>query len=157
VAHVRVYIEDTIDLILWYPELRKLELIDFQTQPLKRLDSAWPTTSMLFKQYLAERLQIRWPFETLTLTYCRATPSEITTSSVDFDCNSGTRIHWEELVATLEQMKHPPSMEQIACSATMASPFNTGNLNKECRYCSGLAPFLEVSDEGKLQLIYKSA
>ena len=38
VPHVQVYIEDTFDLILWYPAERKLEFVDFTMQPLKAAD-----------------------------------------------------------------------------------------------------------------------
>ena len=148
VAHVRVYVEDTIDLVLWYPEQQKLELVDFQTQPLKRLDPSWPTTSMLFKQYLSERLKIRWPFETLTLSYCRVTASETAVNSVNFDSTSATRLHWEEMVATLEEMKQPPGSEHRTCSQAATN---------SCKLCSSLKPVLEVSEEGKLQLLYKTA
>jgi hypothetical protein len=148
VAHVRVYVEDTIDLVLWYPEQRKLEFVDFQTQPLKRLDPSWPTPSMLFKQYLSERLQMRWAFDNLVLTQCRITAGEFQTSSVNFDNTSRSRVHWDELVATLEEMKQPPTQEHRACS---------GSTTKECKYCATLKPVLEVSEEGKLQLLYKTA
>lgn len=148
VAHVRVYVEDTIDLVLWYPEQKKLELVDFQTQPLKRLDPTWPTASMMFKQYLSERLQIRWPFETLALTYCRVSASEVATNSITFDSNTTTRLHWDEMVATLEEMKQPAGSGERTCSASST---------RECKYCSHLTPVLEVSEEGKLQLLYKTA
>jgi hypothetical protein len=148
VAHVRVYVEDTIDLVLWYPEQRKLEFVDFQTQPLKRLDPSWPTASMLFKQYLSERLQMRWAFDTLALTQYRITAGEFQMSSVNFDNTSTTRLHWDELVATLEEMKQPPTQEHRACSAATT---------QECKYCASLKPVLEVSEEGKLQLFYKTA
>jgi hypothetical protein len=148
VAHVRVYVEDTIDLVLWYPAQKKLELVDFQTQPLKRLDPSWPTATMLFKQYLSERLQMRWAFDTLALTQCRITAGEFQTNSVTFDSTSTTRLHWDELVATLEEMKQPPAQEHRPCSAPST---------QECKYCATLKPVLEVSEEGKLQLLYKTA
>lgn len=148
VAHVRVYVEDTIDLVLWYPEQQRLELVDFQTQPLKRLDPTWPTTSMLFKQYLSERLKIRWPFETLSLTYCRVNPDGVTANTVNLDTTSSTRLHWDEMVASLEDMKQPPGNEPRPCSQAFS---------KDCKYCSGLKPVLEVSEEGKLQVLYKIA
>jgi hypothetical protein len=148
VAHVRVYVEDTIDLVLWYPEQKRLELVDFQTQPLKRLDPTWPTTSMLFKQYLAERLQIRWPFEALALTYCRVETDAVTTNSVTLDSTSSSRLHWEEMVATLEEMKRPPGAEPRPCSQA---------LGQDCKYCGGLKPVFAVSEEGKLQVLYKTA
>jgi len=148
VAHVRVYVEDTIDLVLWYPDQQKLELVDFQTTPLKRMDPSWPTPSMLFRQYLCERLRIRWPFETLALTTCRVTNSEIASDTIPFDHTSSSRTHWDELVRSLDEMKEPRTKEATPCSAPT---------REQCKYCTNLIPSLEVSEEGKLRLLYKTA
>jgi hypothetical protein len=108
VAHVRVYLEDTIDLVLWYPQERRLELVNYQMQPLKPADPAWPNSSTLIKTYLAERLKIRWPFEKLTITSYRAGTQDYSLSSLSLD-DAIYRVHWEEMLKTLEEMKQPPS------------------------------------------------
>ena len=41
VPHSKAYLEDTFDLILWHPERRTLELVDFHLSPLKPFDPAW--------------------------------------------------------------------------------------------------------------------
>jgi hypothetical protein len=148
VAHVRVYVEDTIDLVLWYPDQQKLELVDFQTTSLKQMDPSWPTASMLFRQYLAERLRMRWPFQSLVLTTCRVTNTEVTSETIPFDHSSSSRTHWEELVRTLDAMKEPRIKEAVPCSAPTRD---------QCKYCANLIPSLEVSEGGKLRLLYKTA
>ncbi len=148
VAHVRVYIEDTIDLVLWYPNQKLLECIDFQTQPLKQMDAVWPSADMLFKQNLAERLKMRWPFEKLVLTSCRVGISELSSSTVSLDDSSTYRLHWQEMLTTLDEMKQPPAKETKHCSA---------GKEENCKYCSGLVPVLQVSEAGKLEFFYKTA
>lgn len=148
VAHVRVYVEDTIDLVLWHPEQKLLEFVDFQTQPLKLMDPAWPSADMLFKQHLAERLKIRWPFEKLVLTSCRVTATEISTNTISLDDSSTSRLHWQDMLKTLEEMKQPPSRDARQCSS---------GLTENCRYCSALTPVLQVSESGKLELLFKTA
>jgi hypothetical protein len=141
VAHLRVYVEDTVDLVLWYPERRLLEFVDFQTHP-------WPSAEMLFKQHLAERLKMRWPFERLVMTTCRVGKNEIDTAAVNLDDSSTSRLHWQELLKTLEEMKQPPAKESQPCSASKT---------EDCRYCSALVPVLQVSEEGKIKLLFKTA
>jgi hypothetical protein len=124
VAHVRVYLEDTIDLILWYPKERRLELIDFQMQPLKPINPAWPNASMLVKSYLAERLKVRWPYEKLSLTTYRVGTQDHQPVTVLVD-EPLYRAHWEDVVRALEEMKVPPTRES-ACSAAP---------NATCKHC----------------------
>ena len=115
VAHVRVYVEDTIDLILWYPSEKRLELVNFQMQPLKPVDPAWPNASLVVKAYLAERLKIRWPFEKLSIMTCRLGTQDYVPISVVVDENL-YKAHWAEVAKALEEMKEPLAKES-ACSA----------------------------------------
>jgi len=128
VAHVRVYVEDTIDLVMWYPNERRLELVNFQMQPLKPVNPAWPTASALVKAHLAERLKIRWPFEKLSITTYRVGSQEYPPATLTVD-ESLYRLHWEELTKTLEEMKQPPAKE-IQCSAQPKSI---------CRQCAAIS------------------
>lgn len=105
VPHLRVYVEDTIDLIFWYPEERRLEMVDYQISPLPHLDPAWPSPEVLIKQYLAERLKLRWDFEKLTLTFVRVGAQDIQSVSVQYDERMFS-VHWAELVKTLDAMKN---------------------------------------------------
>lgn len=128
VAHVRVYVEDTIDLVLWHQADKRLELVNFQMQPLKPNNPAWPTASSLIKAHLAERLKIRWPYEKLSITTYRVGSQDYAPSIINVD-ESLYRLHWEELTKTLEEMKQPPARD-TECSV---QPKNS------CRQCDALS------------------
>lgn len=106
IPHDRVYLEDTFDLILWYPREKKLEFVDFHVNPLKPFNPAWPSASIQVRQFLAERLHCRWPFEQLVMTFARLGPGGITPASFTLD-DSLYRLHWPELVKTVDEMKDP--------------------------------------------------
>lgn len=106
VAHIRVYLEDTIDAIYWYPEEKRLELVDYHLHRLKPFDPTWPQASILVKQFLAEKLQTRWPYEKLSLTFCQISTSEIKPTTIDLD-EALYRLHWPDLIKTIEEMKAP--------------------------------------------------
>jgi len=99
-----VYLEDTFDLILWHPRERRLEFVDFHLHALKPFDEAWPSASILVKQFLAERLRTRWPFEKLSLTFCRVGTQGFQTHTLALD-EALYRVHWPRLVETIEEMK----------------------------------------------------
>lgn len=104
IAHVRVYIEDTFDLVLFYPKERCLEIVDFQMQPIKKFEPLWPSHSILLRQHLAERLQSRWPFEKLSITQfrlCTETFQSVTQILEDSIC----KLHWPGVLKTLEELK----------------------------------------------------
>lgn len=106
IPHDKVYVEDTFDVILWHPQERKLEFVDYHLHPLKPFNHAWPTPSILVKQFLAERLHSRWPFEKLCLTFCRISPEGSTLTSVNLE-ESLYKVHWPELLKVIEEMKCP--------------------------------------------------
>ncbi len=106
VPHDRVYLEDTFDLILWYPHEKRLEFCDFHLNPLKPFNPAWPSASMLVKQFLAERLKTRWPFEKISLTFLRLGVQGVMPATFELD-ESLYRLHWPELLKTIEAMKDP--------------------------------------------------
>lgn len=112
VPHVRVYLEDTLDLVLWYPNEKRLELVDFSLHPVKPIDPLWPNAQILTKQYLAERLKARWPFERLTLTFCRVGTQEFLPVSI-IPSQSIFEVHWPELVKALDEMKDLSDPEDI--------------------------------------------
>lgn len=125
VPHVRVYVEDTIDLVLWHPNERRLELVNFQLQPLKPINPAWPSPSALIKTYLAERLKIRWEFEKLSLTTVRVGTRDYPPQTISLE-DSIYRLHWDELVKVLDEMKNPPTHELGLCTAAD---------DNKCRHC----------------------
>lgn len=110
VPHVRVYVEDTLDLVLWYPAEQKLEFVDFQIQAPKTFDPAWPSTALLVKKFLAERLQTRWPFETLSIVSQRVGVNEYTPVRMNIE-ETTYRLHWSEVVRNLEEIKEFESQE----------------------------------------------
>ncbi len=135
VPHVRVYIEDTLDLVLWYPETAKLELVDFQIQPVKAYDPGWPTSSVLIKKFLADKLQTRWPFEELAITRQRIGIEDFASVSLNIE-ESTYRLHWGELVKNLEEMRE---LENNGC-------FNRlDNEHENCRYCQILQSRMSAS------------
>lgn len=127
IATVRVYVEDTLDLVLWHPDEKRLEIVDFQLQPLKPFDPAWPSSSVLVKYYLAEKLKTRWPFEKLTLTTYRIGTQSFQPICINVE-ESIYKLHWAELVKTLDEMKDDKSGAS-AC---------THQAKGSCRYCSNL-------------------
>jgi len=120
VPHLRVYVEDTMDLMLWHPGERRLELVDYQLTPIAHYDPRWPSATILVKQYLAERLKMRFPYERVTLTFFRAGSKEHQPVSLTVD-ESIFALHWSELVKTLESMKEETD-GHMECS-------------KSCRHC----------------------
>ncbi len=106
VPHVKVYLEETLDLILWHPEKAMLEIVDFHLHALKPFDPAWPSPSLLVRYYLAQRLRARWPFQKLVFTFCQLQTDGITPISIEVD-DALFRLHWPAMLKTLEQMKNP--------------------------------------------------
>ena len=114
VPHLRVYVEDTMDLMLWHPHERRLELVDYQLTPIAHHDPRWPSATILVKQYLAERLKMRFPYERVTLTFFRAGSKEHQPVSLTID-ESIFALHWSEMVKTLESMREE-SQSNSECS-----------------------------------------
>jgi hypothetical protein len=106
IPHARVYLEDNFDTILWYPAERKLEFVDYHLHSLKPFNEAWPAPSILVKQFLAERLRVRWPYEKLQLTFCKIAPQGFTQTSYTLD-ESLYKLHWPDLLKTIDDMKDP--------------------------------------------------
>lgn len=147
VAHVRVYVEDTFDLVLWHPQEQRLELIDFHLQPVKPLNPSWPTPTVLIKHHLAERLKTRWPFERVSITNLRLGPHEYQASTITLE-ESIYRVHWDELVKTLDEMKEPVK-ETAHC---------TNKSNGEiCSHCRALSPKMAVVSNTQSEPVSLSA
>jgi len=124
VAHVRVYLEDTFDLILWYPNRKHLEIVEYQLRTQKQFSSSWPTVSALVKRFLCERLRVRWPFETISITSVKINPAGLNSNNTVIE-EQVYKAHFEEIVRDLESMKVPA---------------DRGQHSKEdhCQYCQTL-------------------
>ena len=127
IATVRVCVEDTLDMVLWHADEKRLEIVDFQLQPLKPVDPAWPSSSVLVKYYLAEKLKSRWAFEKLTLTTYRVGTQDFQPISINLE-ESIYKLHWAELVKTLDEMKDEKS-ETKTCAL---------HAKGSCQYCNNL-------------------
>ncbi len=119
----RLYLEDVFDLILWYPEEKRLELVIFHLKTLRKNDPSWPAPATLVRQHLAERLKVRWPYEKLTLTMVKVGPTESKELSIELE-ESLYRIHWPEIVKNLEEMKDLAHIE--------------GHGEEPCVYCKAI-------------------
>ena len=110
--HQRTYLEDSFDLILWHPGARRLEFVDYHLNPLKPIDPAWPSATILVKQFLAERLRSRFPFQKLILTFIKIGAREF--SSTRFSADQAVyKLHWSDVVNTIDEMKHPQLTEEF--------------------------------------------
>jgi hypothetical protein len=107
IPHENVYLADTLDLVFWNESEGVLEFVDFHIHPLKSFNSEWPPSSILIKQFLAQRLRTRWPFAKLRLTFCQLAPNGVSTKSIDLADEALYKIHWPELVKTVQAMKEP--------------------------------------------------
>lgn len=135
VPQVRVYIEDTFDLILWYPDRQHLEIVDFRLKLPQQILKVDPLPSSLARQFLANKLRIRFPFRTLSSTTCKITPKGIHVYETELD-NDTFNNNWDDIVRDLNEMKspgivdggHKPSDNCFFCDALAvgkASALNT--------------------------------
>lgn len=124
VPESRVYVEDTFDIVLWNPQTKHLELVEFQTRPIRHVNPLHPPASVLMKQFLCERLKVRWPFESLALTTIKVGPQGMERDKVLLD-PSAFAVQWPSVVADLSCMK-----EGVA-----AEPHKPG---ENCKYCDTL-------------------
>jgi hypothetical protein len=119
IPHENVYLSDTLDLVFWNESEKILEFVDFHINPLKPFNTEWPASAILVKQFLAQRLHTRWPFAKLRLTFCQLAPDGVKTQSLDLADEVLYKIHWPELVKTVQAMKEPPA--SFVCRKTTCS------------------------------------
>jgi hypothetical protein len=138
VPNVKVYIEDTFDLVLWFPQEQRLEFVDFTMQPLKNFDPAWPTTEVLVKKYLAEKLQTRWPYKKLSIRYERVGLQDYSPLIAKSD-EAIYRLHWAEIVKNLEDMQalERDQIENNSSKHALWQPHD------KCRHCESILSRLE--------------
>ncbi|MBX9687889.1 MAG: hypothetical protein K2X27_14380 [Candidatus Obscuribacterales bacterium] len=138
VPHAGVYLEDVFDMILWHPEEKILEIVDYHLNPLKNFDAAWPAPSILIKQFLCEKLRSRLPFELIRLTFIQIQSQGQQLRSIDLD-ESVYRLHWPEICESLNEMKSakefPPHSGELCkrCNALSAKAGHRGTFTGESR------------------------
>jgi len=145
VPHAGVYLEDVFDMILWHPEQKVLEIVDYHLNPLKAFDPAWPAPSLLIKQFLCEKLRTRLPFERIRITFIQIQSQGQQIKSIDLD-ESVYRLHWSGIVETLTEMK----------SATEFPP----HVTEVCKRCEVLSPCTAMgtfTGESRNDVVYRSA
>lgn len=148
VAHTRAYIEDVFDLLLWHPDTKTIEIVDYQLSAIRPFDPAWPSPSALIKQFLAERIQSRYPFEKIKLTYGQILSSGVQYQSIELD-EAVFRLHWPMLTSTIEEMK----------SASDFAP-QPSDLCRRCEF-SAVCPAARQAElktcEERRDVVYRSA
>lgn len=145
VPHAGVYLEDVFDLILWHPQDKTLEIVDYHLNPLKSFDPAWPAPSILIKQFLCEKLRSRLPFERIKLTFVHIQSQGQGIHSIELD-ESVYRLHWPSIVDTLGEMKSakefPPHVSEVCKRCELLSP------------CQSMGTF---TGEPRNDVVYRSA
>jgi len=135
VGSARAYLEDTFDLVLWYPDRAHLEIVDFELSGKVSAGRAWPSASSIARQFLINKLRARFPFRTLAFTTLKLTPRGFQTNSQVAAEDSLSR-HFDDLVRDLDAMRAPLKTE--------AHP-----RGEFCRYCSALARPESGSESGE--------
>ena len=107
---VKVYMEDTFDLILWYPDREHLELVDFRLKLPQKIYNSYPVPSLLARHFLANKLRIRWPFKTLSVSTVKLTPKGLFVSETELKEETFIN-HFDDLVRDLEKMKAPSKLD----------------------------------------------
>lgn len=132
-----VYLEDTFDLVLWYPEKQHLEIVDFRLKLPNSILTEDPIPSLLARHFLANKLKVRWPFKTLTVSTVKLTPKALHVSEVELKEETFNN-NWDEIVRDLESMKSPLDLESL-------TP------HENCKYCSLLTEH-ESQDKDSLSM-----
>ncbi|MBP7861211.1 hypothetical protein KA183_05980 [bacterium] len=108
VPGAKVYLEDTFDLILWYPDTRTIEIVDFRLRPssIANLNSA--SAYILARQFLADKLRSRMHFQNLVMTTCLMGQNSMQVESIKVeDSNLHNENNWKSIVDSLTEMKSP--------------------------------------------------
>lgn len=108
VPGAKVYLEDTFDLVLWYPDTRTIEIVDFRLRPssIANLNSA--SAYILARQFLADKLKSRMHFQNLVMTTCMMGQNSMQVESIKVeDSNLHSESNWQMIVDSLLEMKSP--------------------------------------------------
>ncbi len=122
VPQSKAYIEDVFDLLLWHPHEEMIEIVDYHISPLQQQDAARPKPSVLIKQFLVQKIQARYPFKKIKLTYARILPSGIQYQSTHLD-DAVFRLQWPQLAGTIEEMKSATEFQPQASQICGRCPF----------------------------------
>lgn len=110
VPQIKVYLEDTFDMIIWYPERQHLEIVDFRLKLPQQVCQSHPLPSNMARQFLASKLKSRWPYRTLSTTVCKVTPKGNFVSETELNEDTFNNC-WDDIVRDLNEMKSPSSLE----------------------------------------------
>jgi len=112
VPGAKVYLEDTFDLVLWYPDTRTIEIVDFRLRAssIANLNSA--SAYILARQFLADKLKSRMHFQNLVMTTCLMGQNSMQVESIRVeDSNLHNESNWQMIVDSLTEMKSPTFSE----------------------------------------------
>ncbi len=107
VPGAKVYLEDTFDLILWYPETKTVEIVDFRLKQSSIANLRSARSYILSRQYLADKLKSRLSFENLVMTTCLMNQNSMQTESITVDQDELNGEAWASVIEDLIQMKSP--------------------------------------------------
>ncbi len=133
-ATARVYLEDTFDLVLWYPVERHLEIVDFQIKVSKASPRKENCGSMVARHFLIKKLQTRWPY--LSVSSTTVSLSETGKTIVRIPLNDEVlEREWQEIENDLGLMKvereippHSVRDECDYCDALMTRSVQKGSM-----------------------------
>ncbi|MDX2107807.1 MAG: hypothetical protein SFY67_15500 [Candidatus Melainabacteria bacterium] len=131
VPGAKVYLEDTFDLVLWYPDTRTIEIVDFRLRPssIANLNSA--SAYILARQFLADKLKTRMHFQNLVMTTCLMGQNSMQVESIRVeDSNLHNESSWQKIVDSLIEMKSPDFSEASDLETVPACD------RPGCIYCS---------------------
>lgn len=131
VPGAKVYLEDTFDLVLWYPESRTAEIVDFRLRPSNIANLHSAGSYMLARQFLAEKLSSRLPFQKLVMTTCLLGQNSMQVESISVNQDALEQEGaWSSIVQNLVEMKSP----QFSGSGDLSSIPPCSRTS--CIYCS---------------------
>lgn len=128
----KIYLEDTFDMILWHPRDKRLELVIYYLKNDRQIDPLAPDSSTLIRQYLAQRLKMRYPYEKLTLTLFRVGLTENRRYAVNLDEQVFER-QFPDLVQTIELMSSMDHAKELNLESDLDRDHE-----HDCMYCSSI-------------------
>ncbi len=131
VPGAKVYLEDTFDLVLWYPQTRTVEIVDFRLRPSSIANLSSASAYILARQFLADKLKSRIHFQNLVMTTCLMGQNSMQVDSIKVeDSNLHNESNWQVIVDSLLEMKSPSLSE--ASDLESIAPCNRPG----CIHCS---------------------
>ncbi len=132
VALAQIYLEDTLDLVLWNPKTKTLEVVDFVTKAPRYSDGTWPSLEDLVMTYLSQKLKLHYPYENLIITkytLCNKMPDD-SKAYINQNLMTETQfeLHYPQLVQNLIQMNDLTKIKGQEYSKLLKQPC-------DCKLC----------------------